>query len=71
METIKSQSKWNVWYFLILIFLIVTFRDIWIASSQIKVVSYNEFQQLLKDGKIFEVVVSEGSFGPRDADFIS
>ncbi len=55
----KSPSVINYWYLLFSFLAFITLRDIWTANFQSKAIPYSEFQQMLKDKKISEVILTE------------
>src|SRR3990167_1061060 len=59
MEAVKKSFNIPLWYLILGFFIMLMARDYWIAQTQTKHVPYNEFQQLLKDKKVSEVILTE------------
>ncbi len=53
-----KKQQFNVGY-LVLVFLAITFIQVWLGSREVSQIPYSEYQQLLKTGGITDVVVSE------------
>lgn len=58
MDDKKRLIGTNFWYILFGILLIVTFKDLWLSGYQSKLVSYTEFQDLMKNKMISEVFLT-------------
>jgi len=62
----ERATKINIWYVLLALFGVIFLRDLWVAQKHIEPISYSEFQALLADGKVEEVVIGQeritGSF---------
>lgn len=52
-----SWSKLNFWYFVVAVFGIILIRDIWVSQREVEVIPYSQFETLLGEGKVAEVVV--------------
>jgi len=55
----QKHTQINLWYFLIALLGILLAQQWWSQSQTVDVVPYSEFEQLLKDGRIAEITVSE------------
>lgn len=55
----KKTVHFNVFYLLLAFFAIAMLRDAWMNFQEVSPIPYSEFQQLLKENKIDEVVVSD------------
>ena len=53
-----KEAHINTWYFVAVLLLMLLIQW-WLTSSQTQTVPYSEFQALLRDGKIAQVVVAE------------
>jgi len=67
----NRQHRINLAYFILAVFAILWVQSLWVQSQRIERLSYSEFQQQLKAGKVKEIVVYEnrieGSFNQPDA----
>ncbi len=65
-EHIRQQPRFHLLYLAIALMGVFLLRDVWVASTQVEKIPYSEFQRLLAEGRIAEVVVSgdtiEGTF---------
>ncbi len=55
----KKAVHFNVFYLLLALFAIAMLRDAWVNYQEVSPIPYSEFQRLLKEDKIEEVVVSD------------
>lgn len=55
----KKTVHFNVFYLLLAFFAIAMLRDAWVNFQEVSPIPYSEFQRLLKENKIEEVVVSD------------
>ncbi len=55
----EKKAQVNVWYFVLAVIGILLIRDLWSQWSQVQVIPYSEFQRLLNEGKVAEIVVTE------------
>ncbi|MDQ4059984.1 MAG: ATP-dependent metallopeptidase FtsH/Yme1/Tma family protein, partial [Pseudomonadota bacterium] len=55
----ERKTQINLWYAAIAIFLVLLFQAWWTTARQIEAIPYSEFQQLLDQGKIDQVVVQD------------
>ena len=65
-EHIRQQPRFHLLYLAIALMGVFLLRDVWVAATQVEKIPYSEFQRLLAEGRIAEVVVSgdtiEGTF---------
>jgi len=54
---VPNWSKLNFWYVVLAIFGVVLLRDVWVRQQQVEVIPYSEFETLLGEGKVAEVIV--------------
>ena len=54
----QKQTQISIWYFLLAVLAVFWIRDMWTEYRQVEPVPYSEFQQMLKDGKVKEITVS-------------
>jgi cell division protease FtsH len=68
----QKQTQFNLWYFILAIFAVLWLQSVWTQYRTVEPISYSEFQQLAKDGKIEEITVRqntiEGRFKTPQAD---
>jgi cell division protease FtsH len=68
----QKQTQFNIWYFILAIFAVLWLQSVWTQYRTVEPISYSEFQQLAKDGKIEEITVRqntiEGRFKTPQAD---
>ena len=57
----EKEAHINLWYF-ILVFLGIMFLQEWLGKGPVETVPYSEFQQLLQDGRIDEIKVTDTNF---------
>ena len=55
----ERRHQLNFWYFIIALFGVLLVQQWWQQAQTVDVVPYSEFEQMLKDGKIAEVTVSD------------
>ena len=54
-----KQTRFNLWYAIIAIFVAMMIHNAWTSYRQVAVIPYSQFQDLLAAGKVKEVGVSE------------
>jgi cell division protease FtsH len=54
---INKQKTWNIWYLVAAILAALALQQIWNTSRQTEAIPYSEFEQLVTDKKIAEVVI--------------
>jgi cell division protease FtsH len=55
----EKKTQLNVWYIIFALFVIVLFQNWWVASRQIEVIPYSQFEELLKNNEIEEVNIRQ------------
>ncbi|MGA7657080.1 MAG: ATP-dependent zinc metalloprotease FtsH [Methylocella sp.] len=55
---INKQKAWNIWYLVAAILAALALQQIWTTSRQTEAIPYSEFEQLVTDKKIAEVVIN-------------
>ena len=55
----ERQTQINLWYFLIAVIAVMWLHSLWVETRTVEPISYSEFQNYLKQGKIAEVVIRE------------
>ncbi|KPK06682.1 MAG: cell division protein FtsH [Betaproteobacteria bacterium SG8_39] len=55
----ERRQQFNFWYFVIALFGVLLAQQWWQQAQTVDVVPYSAFEQMLKDGRISEVTVSE------------
>ena len=56
-----NKARFNLLYFLVAIFGVLLVHDLWLRSQAVAVIPYSQFQQLLAQGKVKEVVIDADS----------
>ena len=54
---INKQKTWNIWYLIAAILAALALQQIWNTSRQTEAIPYSEFEQLVTEKKIAEVVI--------------
>ncbi len=57
----ERQTQINLWYFVLAALAAIWLHSLWVQSRTVEPITYSEFQQSLKDGKIEEVVIRENT----------
>jgi cell division protease FtsH len=55
----EKRTQFSIWYFVFAVLVLVWLHDVWVQMRTIEPVPYSEFQSLLKDGKVDEIVISD------------
>jgi len=55
----EKKTHINFWYILLSFWMVILLQQWWGASQQVETVPYSQFQTLLKDGQLSQVVVAE------------
>lgn len=55
----ERKTQLNVWYIIFALFVIVLFQNWWVASRQVEVIPYSQFEELLKNNEIEEVRIRQ------------
>jgi cell division protease FtsH len=56
---LERATKINIWYVLLALFGVIFLRDMWVAQKHIETILYSEFQTLLAEGKVDEIVIGQ------------
>jgi cell division protease FtsH len=62
---IERQTQFNLWYFLIAIFAVFWLQGLWVQYRTVEPISYSEFINLAKEGKIEEITVRQNTIEGR------
>jgi cell division protease FtsH len=54
---LKREFKFDLLYFLAVMFAVVFIRDLWVGQSHIKTIPYSEFRSLLDKGEVKDLIV--------------
>jgi cell division protease FtsH len=54
----QRRLQFQLWYIVIALLAVVWLRDLWVAAQRVEEISYSEFQQALRDGRIASVEIS-------------
>jgi cell division protease FtsH len=54
-----KQTKFNIWYWIAVIFALMLIQSIFATSTQVAQIPYSQFETYLAEGKIAEVAVSD------------
>jgi cell division protease FtsH len=54
----QRHTQIQIWYLVAALLAVVWLRDLWIASQRVEEISYSEFEQALRDGRVGSVEVS-------------
>jgi cell division protease FtsH len=55
----EKKHQINIWYLIFAVFGVLLLQNLWAQSRQIETVPYSQFEALLKQGKVAEIVVTE------------
>ncbi len=56
-----KKTQINFWYIVIAIVALMIVQAVWVQGQQVERIPYSEFQQLLEEGRIAEIGISETS----------
>jgi len=56
---LEKKTQFNIWYVILAVMAILWFQQWWAETRQVEVIPYSQFEQLLKDQKIEEIMVRE------------
>jgi cell division protease FtsH len=54
----KRQTQIQIWYLIAAVLAVIALRDLWVTSQRVEEISYSEFEQALRDGRVASVEVS-------------
>jgi cell division protease FtsH len=57
----ERQTQINLWYFVLAVLAVLWLRNLWVEMRTVEPITYSEFQNFLKEGKIDEVVIREST----------
>jgi len=57
----ERKTQINLWYFVLAVIGIMWLHNLWVEARTVEPITYSEFQQYLKEGRIEEVVVRENT----------
>jgi cell division protease FtsH len=55
----EKKTQLSIWYFILAVLAILVLQSLWTDTQTVERIPYSEFRELLADGKITEVLVSE------------
>jgi cell division protease FtsH len=55
----EKQTQVSIWYFLFALLAIVWLQQLWVQAREIEAIPYSQFQQLLKQGQVVEIAITE------------
>jgi cell division protease FtsH len=55
----EEKHKFSLWYFVIATVLLLAFQVLWAANQQIETIAFSQFETLLHDGALSEVMVAD------------
>jgi cell division protease FtsH len=58
-ELMEKKTQINTWYVVLAMFAIMLLQNLWVQWREVEILPYSQFQQLLNDGRIEEIVVTE------------
>lgn len=62
----KRQTGFNVTYVLIALVGVLIVQDFWVRRQAVATIPYSEFQKLVREDKIANVVVGQGQLSARE-----
>ncbi|HEX2650153.1 MAG TPA: ATP-dependent zinc metalloprotease FtsH [Burkholderiales bacterium] len=57
----EKRVQFSIWYFLIAMVAVVWIRQFWVDATQVEPITYSEFQDYLRQGKVDEVVIGQNA----------
>jgi cell division protease FtsH len=57
----ERQTQINLWYFVLALLAVMWLHSLWVETRTVEPITYSEFQNFLKEGKIDEVVIRENT----------
>jgi cell division protease FtsH len=54
----EKQTQFNIWYLIVATLAVLFMHDLWVQMRTIEPVPYSQFQDLLKDGKVKEISIT-------------
>ncbi|QSA97248.1 ATP-dependent zinc metalloprotease FtsH [Methylococcus sp. EFPC2] len=56
-----KQTQFNIWYFILAALAVTYLHEIWVQTRTVEPVSYSEFQNLLKEGKVKQIAIAQNT----------
>jgi cell division protease FtsH len=57
----ERHTQINIWYFILAFLAVMWLRDVWVASQHVEEISYSQFEEALKQGRIEQVAIRAGT----------
>jgi cell division protease FtsH len=57
----ERQTQFNLWYFVLAALAVMWLHSVWVETRTVEPITYSEFVDYLKDGKIEEVVIRQNT----------
>jgi cell division protease FtsH len=57
-KAVEKRTQFNIWYVIIAVLGVLLLRELWVASAKTEPISYSEFQQHLKAGRVKEITIA-------------
>jgi cell division protease FtsH len=54
----EKQTQFNIWYLILATLAVLFLHDVWVQMRTVEPVPYSQFQDLLKDGKVKEISIT-------------
>ena len=54
----EKQTQFNIWYLILATLAVLFLHDLWVQMRTVEPVPYSQFQDLLKDGKVKEISIT-------------
>ena len=55
----EKLTRFNLWYFMLALMALLLVQQWWIAERQVETIPYSQFEQLLNEGKVKDVVIAD------------
>ena len=55
----ERHTRLNIWYVVVAAFGIMLLHSLWTQSQHVETISYSEFEQYLKDGRVDDLVITQ------------
>jgi cell division protease FtsH len=57
-KKMEKQTQFNIWYLILATLAVLFLHDVWVQMRTVEPVPYSQFQDLLKDGKVKEISIT-------------
>src|SRR5262245_54879622 len=57
----EKKSLFSLLYFVFAMFAVLTLHDLWVQARTVEPLPYSEFQRLLTEGKVAEIVIADNT----------